>query len=65
VCIFAFCGKWIYISTPFLFFPVNLWKIYKAVETLGGYDAVGVLKQTKLSQPVAGLSPPISHSCHW
>jgi len=49
----------------FFFFPVNLWKIYKAVETLGGYDAVGVLKQTNLSQPVAGLSPPISHSCHW
>lgn len=40
------------------FFPVNLWKIYKAVETLGGYDAVSILKQTNLSQPAAGLSPP-------
>lgn len=22
------------------FFPVNLWRIYKAVEKLGGYDSV-------------------------
>lgn len=48
-----FMGSAIYISSLdfkialCFFFPVNLWKIYKAVETLGGYDAVSILKQTK------------------
>ncbi len=28
-------------NQPFIFFlPVNLWRIYKAVEKLGGYDSV-------------------------